>query len=125
VLDRSYFNQPQLPVFNDDGGDDNKPFLVGPDAAMVNLKSVRLVVRSEGNQASVMMDPPLANVRLENQIKVSGPANCPAWPKLRFVPETRAEGTVLVAAGEIPRGCSAQTYMSLLDHPGYTAGAIR
>ncbi|KAF1004044.1 MAG: D-alanyl-D-alanine carboxypeptidase DacB [Pseudomonas sp.] len=125
VLDRSYFNQPQLPVFNDDGGDDNKPFLVGPDALMVNLKSVRLVVRTDGNKASVMMDPPLANVRLENQVQVTGAATCPAWPKLRFSPETQAGQTVLVASGQIPLGCSAQTYMSLLDHPAYAAGAVR
>lgn len=125
IVDNSYFVQPQLPVFNDDGNDDNKPFLVGPDAAMVNLKSVRLVVRGESNQATVTMDPPLANVRIENTIKITAPANCPAWPKLRFIPETRADGTVLAAGGEIPRGCSAQTYMSLLDHPAFTAGAVR
>ncbi len=41
VLDRSHFVQPQLPVFNDDGNDDNKPFLVKPDALMVNLKALR------------------------------------------------------------------------------------
>ncbi|MEH6364652.1 MAG: D-alanyl-D-alanine carboxypeptidase, partial [Pseudomonas marincola] len=32
VLDRSYFKQPQLPAFNDDGGDKNKPYLVTPDS---------------------------------------------------------------------------------------------
>jgi D-alanyl-D-alanine carboxypeptidase/D-alanyl-D-alanine-endopeptidase (penicillin-binding protein 4) len=31
VLDRSFFIQPQLPEFNDDGNDENKPFLVKPD----------------------------------------------------------------------------------------------
>jgi D-alanyl-D-alanine carboxypeptidase/D-alanyl-D-alanine-endopeptidase (penicillin-binding protein 4) len=31
VLDRSFFVQPQLPEFNDDGNDENKPFLVKPD----------------------------------------------------------------------------------------------
>ncbi|MCY1259949.1 D-alanyl-D-alanine carboxypeptidase [compost metagenome] len=125
VLDRSYFNAPQLPVFNDDGGDDNKPFLVGPDSLLVNLKSVRLVVRSESGKATVMMDPPLANVRLDNQIKVTGPATCPSWPKLRFNPVVQFDGATLVATGQIPKGCSAQTYMSLLDHPSFTAGAVR
>lgn len=68
VLDRSYFNIPQLPVFNDDGGDDTKPFLVGPDSLLVNLKSVRMVVRTDGNKVNVQMDPPLANVRIDNQV---------------------------------------------------------
>jgi D-alanyl-D-alanine carboxypeptidase len=43
VLDRSFFNQPQLPEFNDDGNDENKPFLVKPDALLVNLKALRFV----------------------------------------------------------------------------------
>ncbi|MGV8448960.1 hypothetical protein, partial [Pseudomonas aeruginosa] len=46
-------------------------------------------------------------------------------PKLRFSPVTQFDGTTLLATGQIPQGCSAQTYMSLLDHPGYTAGAVR
>jgi D-alanyl-D-alanine carboxypeptidase/D-alanyl-D-alanine-endopeptidase (penicillin-binding protein 4) len=33
ILDRSFFKQPQLPVFNDDGNDENAPFLVRPDAS--------------------------------------------------------------------------------------------
>lgn len=118
VLDRSYFNIPQLPVFNDDGGDDTKPFLVGPDSLLVNLKSVRMVVRTDGNKVNVQMDPPLANVRIDNQVKMTAPATCPAWPKLRFSPVTQFDGTTLLATGQIPQGCSAQTYMSLLDHPG-------
>lgn len=125
VLDRSYFNIPHLPVFNDDGGDDTKPFLVGPDSLLVNLKSVRMVVRTDGNKVNVQMDPPLANVRIDNQVKMTAPATCPAWPKLRFSPVTQFDGTTLLATGQIPQGCSAQTYMSLLDHPGYTAGAVR
>lgn len=116
---------PQLPVFNDDGGDDTKPFLVGPDSLLVNLKSVRMVVRTDGNKVNVQMDPPLANVRIDNQVKMTAPATCPAWPKLRFSPVTQFDGTTLLATGQIPQGCSAQTYMSLLDHPGYTAGAVR
>lgn len=103
VLDRSYFNIPQLPVFNDDGGDDTKPFLVGPDSLLVNLKSVRMVVRTDGNKVNVQMDPPLANVRIDNQVKMTAPATCPAWPKLRFSPVTQFDGTTLLATGQIPR----------------------
>ncbi len=79
-------NIPQLPVFNDDGGDDTKPFLVGPDSLLVNLKSVRMVVRTDGNKVNVQMDPPLANVRIDNQVKMTAPATCPAWPKAALQP---------------------------------------
>lgn len=47
VLDRSHFVQPELPVFDDDGGDQNKPFLVGPDSLLVNLKALRFIVRND------------------------------------------------------------------------------
>src|SRR5690606_13298161 len=69
VLDRSYFVQPKLPQFNDDGGDQNKPFLVGPDSLLINLKAVRMITRSDSGKVSVMMDPPLTNVRIDNQVK--------------------------------------------------------
>lgn len=45
---------------------------------------------------------------------------------LPFALPTLAQvNATLLATGQIPQGCSAQTYMSLLDHPGYTAGAVR
>lgn len=53
VLDRSHFVQPQLPEFNDDGNDDNKPFLVKPDALMVNLKALRFVTRNDDGRILV------------------------------------------------------------------------
>ncbi|TWI55704.1 D-alanyl-D-alanine carboxypeptidase/D-alanyl-D-alanine-endopeptidase (penicillin-binding protein 4) [Pseudomonas duriflava] len=125
VLDRGRFIKPQLPVFNDDGNDENKPFLVGPDALLVNLKSVRMVIRANDGQASVTMDPPLTNVRIENQVKALGKGKCPAWPEIRFNPVTQTDGTALIVTGSLPNGCSAQSYLSLLDHPSYTAGAVR
>lgn len=67
VLDRSYFNIPQLPVFNDDGGDDTKPFLVGPDSLLVNLKSVRMVVRAHRRQQGQRADGPAAGQRTHRQ----------------------------------------------------------
>lgn len=31
----------------------------------------------------------------------------------------------MIVTGQLTDGCSAQTYLSLLDHPGYAAGAVR
>ncbi|AYC33479.1 D-alanyl-D-alanine carboxypeptidase/D-alanyl-D-alanine-endopeptidase [Pseudomonas cavernae] len=125
VLDRSHFIQPQLPTFNDDGGDKNKPFLVGPDSLLVNLKAVRMITRTEGGKVSVAMDPPLTNVRIDNKVKALPAAKCPGWPDVRFNPVTQYDGTTLVVTGKLAEGCSAQSYLSLLDHPGYAAGAVR
>ncbi|MCY1284090.1 D-alanyl-D-alanine carboxypeptidase/D-alanyl-D-alanine-endopeptidase [compost metagenome] len=125
VLDRSHFVQPQLPVFNDDGGDQNKPFLVGPDSLLVNLKAVRLIARAEGGQVNLAMEPPIESIRIDNRVKVTKAAKCPSWPDVRYNPVTQFDGTTLIASGKLPEGCSAQAYMSLLDHPGYAAGAVR
>ncbi|MGQ7818482.1 D-alanyl-D-alanine carboxypeptidase/D-alanyl-D-alanine-endopeptidase [Pseudomonas sp. A46] len=125
VLDRSYFVPPQLPSFNDDGGDDNKPFLVGPDSLLVNLKAVRLIARAEGGKSNLAMEPPIESIRIDNKIKVTKAAKCPAWPNVRYNPVSQFDGTTLIASGSLPEGCSAQTYMSLLDHAGYAAGAVR
>lgn len=125
ILDRSHFVHPQLPSFNDDGGDKNKPFLVGPDSLLVNLKAVRLITRTSGGQVSVMMEPPLTNVRIDNQVKALPAAKCPGWPDVRFNPVSQYDGTTLIVSGKLAEGCSAQSYLALLDHPAYAAGAIR
>ncbi|WP_339544745.1 D-alanyl-D-alanine carboxypeptidase/D-alanyl-D-alanine endopeptidase [Pseudomonas sp. RA_35y_Pfl2_P32] len=124
VLDRSFFNQPQLPQFNDDGNDDNKPFLVKPDAAMVNLKALRFVARNDSGRVLISVEPPIASIRIENQVKAVNSKQCAGG--VRYNPVTQADGSVTVTvAGQLGDGCSSQTYLSLLDHATYTAGAVR
>jgi len=125
VLDRSFFVAPQLPAFNDDGGDANKPFLVKPDSLLVNLKAQRFITRAEGGKAHIAMDPPIATVRIDNQVRVLKAATCPAWPDIRYNAVEQYDGTTLIVSGQLAEGCSAQTYLSLLDHPSYAAGAVR
>ncbi|EZH84138.1 MAG: D-alanyl-D-alanine carboxypeptidase/D-alanyl-D-alanine-endopeptidase [Pseudomonas sp.] len=125
VLDRSFFVAPQLPAFNDDGGDANKPFLVKPDSLLVNLKAQRFITRAEGGKVSIAMDPPIATIRIDNQVRVLKAAKCPAWPDIRYNAVDQYDGTTLIVSGQLAEGCSAQTYLSLLDHPSYAAGAVR
>jgi serine-type D-Ala-D-Ala carboxypeptidase/endopeptidase (penicillin-binding protein 4) len=125
VLDRSHFVQPALPSFNDDGGDSHKPFLVTPDSLLVNLKALRFIARNEGGQVHIVAEPPIANIRIENRVKALPAAKCPGWPDVRYSPVSEAGGTRVVVTGQLAEGCSSQTYLSLLDHPGYAAGAIR
>ena len=125
VLDRSFFVAPQLPAFNDDGGDANKPFLVKPDSLLVNLKAQRFITRAEGGKVHIAMDPPIATVRIDNQVRVLKAATCPAWPDIRYNAVEQYDGTTLIVSGQLAEGCSAQTYLSLLDHPSYAAGAVR
>ncbi|WP_455925044.1 D-alanyl-D-alanine carboxypeptidase/D-alanyl-D-alanine endopeptidase [Pseudomonas putida] len=123
VLDRSYFIQPTLPVFDDDGGDENAPFLVRPDALMVNLKALRFVARNDGGKVSVTVEPPIASIHVDNQVKALASKDCGG--DVRYNPVTAPDGISVVVSGNLGEGCSSQTYLSLLDHPTYTAGAVR
>ncbi|MDU9409929.1 D-alanyl-D-alanine carboxypeptidase/D-alanyl-D-alanine-endopeptidase [Pseudomonas sp. zfem001] len=125
VLDRSFFVAPQLPAFNDDGGDANKPFLVKPDSLLVNLKAQRFITRAEDGKVSIAMDPPIASIRIDNQVRLLKAAKCPSWPDIRYNAVDQFDGTTLIVSGQLAEGCNAQTYLSLLDHPSYAAGAVR
>ncbi|MGK9064165.1 D-alanyl-D-alanine carboxypeptidase/D-alanyl-D-alanine endopeptidase [Stutzerimonas chloritidismutans] len=126
VLDRSHFVQPSLPVFDDDGNDKNKPFLVGPDSLLVNLKALRFIARNESGDVQVMVEPPIASVRIDNRIQALPRAKCPGWPDVRYNPMENEDGSVtVVATGKLAAGCSGQSYLALLDHQRYAAGAVR
>ncbi|MBS7661003.1 D-alanyl-D-alanine carboxypeptidase/D-alanyl-D-alanine-endopeptidase [Pseudomonas lalucatii] len=125
VLDRSHFVQPELPVFNDDGGDANKPYLVTPDALLVNLKALRFIARAENGKVRIAVEPPIADIRIDNRVKLLKPGKCPGWPDVRYNPVKQYDGTTVIVSGQLAEGCSAQTYLSLLDHPSYAAGAVR
>ena len=124
ILDRSFFEQPQLPVFNDDGNDKNKPFLVKPDSLMVNLKALRFVARNDAGKVLISVEPPIASIRIDNQVKAVNSKQCAG--DVRYNPVPQADGSVLVTvSGQLGDGCNSQTYLSLLDHATYTAGAVR
>lgn len=124
VLDRSHFVQPQLPVFDDDGNDKNKPFLVRPDSLMVNLKALRFITRNDGGKILVSVEPPIAAIHINNQVKALSSNKCTGDVLYNPVPE--ADGGISVTVtGQLGDGCNSQTYLSLLDHPTYTAGAVR
>ena len=126
VLDRSYFIQPNLPEFNDDGGDSNKPFLVRPDSLLINLKAMRFIARTDSGKVSVAVEPPMANVQIDNRVKPLKASKCKTYPDVVYNSVNNPNGGVTVtASGELAEGCSAQTYLSLLDHKDYAAGAVR
>jgi len=125
VLDRSHFVQPQTTTFNDDGGDSSKPFLVEPDSLLVNLKALRFIARAEPGRVQVSVEPPIAGMTIDNQVKALPAGACPDWPNVRYnlIPQDR--GHSMVVTGALPAGCSAQSYIAPLDHQTYAAGAVR
>jgi len=124
-LERTYFRHSTLPEFDDDGGDPLRPFLVEPDALLINFKAVRLVVRAEAGKIYLHMDPPLASVPMVNQVKrLPAQKNCPA-PVIGFHLREQEGTTSLLVKGQLAEGCRAEFYLSLLDHPNYAFDAVR
>ena len=126
VLERSHFRTDGQTPFDDDGGDSSKPYLVEPDALMVNLKTLRLIVRGEARGAAVQVEPPIPYISIDNRVKVTAASACPGWPQVTYNFQPQADGSLnVVASGQIPEGCSGQRYLSLLDHPAFTGGTVR
>lgn len=127
VLERSHFRTDGQTPFDDDGGDSSKPYLVEPDALMVNLKTLRFIVRGEARGASVQIEPPIPYITVDNRVSVTPAASCPGWPQVNYnvQPQAGSNHLTVIATGKIPEGCSGQRYLSLLDHPTYSAGAVR
>ncbi|ASK33088.1 D-alanyl-D-alanine carboxypeptidase/D-alanyl-D-alanine-endopeptidase (plasmid) [Alcanivorax sp. N3-2A] len=127
VLDGSYFRLPHgLPLFNDDGDDVHAPFLVEPDALLTNLNIFHIQMLARDSGVNAWLEPPLAGVKLDNQVTTSQSGGCPSSRRLGFEPATDANGTVTVTlTGNLPSGCRASDYLSLMNHADYTAALLR
>jgi len=124
-LERSYFFHPTSPDFDDDGGDPLRPFLVKPDALLVNFKSVRLVVRAEDGKVNLHMDPPLASLPMVSEVKLlPAKKTCPA-PLISFHLREQEQGASLLVKGQLAEGCRTEFYLSVLDHADYAFAAVR
>jgi D-alanyl-D-alanine carboxypeptidase/D-alanyl-D-alanine-endopeptidase (penicillin-binding protein 4) len=122
VLDRSYFAPPAHDPASFDA-EPLKPYNVGPDALLVNFKSVRFVFNpSDGGEAAdVRMEPPLESVAVAGAPRLVA-GECADWRAslaASFVNGTdRARAAF---AGRYPAACGERDwYVALLDHRHYT-----
>lgn len=81
VLDRTAFATQDIDPGAFDG-DPTRPYNVGPDAALLNFNAMRLtfVPDTAAGVVRIYPEPPLADVRIDNNLTLSnGP--CDAWPE--------------------------------------------
>ncbi len=124
VLDRSHFGLTgHDPAAFD--AEPLRPYNVGPDALLVNFKSVRFAFEpnAAGDAVDLQMEPPLPQVALgTSPTLVDG--DCGNWRRSvsgSFVNEPAA--AVVAFPGQYPRGCGARDWnVALLDHPAYVHG---
>jgi serine-type D-Ala-D-Ala carboxypeptidase/endopeptidase (penicillin-binding protein 4) len=121
VLDRSYFAS----VVHDPAAFDAeplKPYNVGPDALLVNFKSVRFVFapNAGGDATDVSVEPALDSVALRGAPRLAA-GDCGDWRSaLGASFDNRANTAGATFGGRYPASCGEREwYVALLDHPHY------
>ncbi|MDQ2963464.1 MAG: D-alanyl-D-alanine carboxypeptidase/D-alanyl-D-alanine-endopeptidase [Pseudomonadota bacterium] len=121
VLDRSHF----APVAHDPAAFDAeplKPYNVGPDALLVNFKSVRFVFapNAAGDATDIRVEPALDNVALRGAPKLVA-GDCGDWRSaLSASFDDRADAAGATFGGRYAGSCGVRDwYVALLDHPHY------
>jgi len=121
VIDRSFF----APVAHDAAafdGEPLKPYNVGPDALLVNFKSVRFAFAPprQGDAPVVVVDPPLSSIAVGALPKLAAGA-CGDWrAHLAAVFLDRVTRAEVAFPGRYAASCGEREWwVSLLDHPAY------
>ena len=124
VLDRSFFAPiPHNPAAFD--GEPLKPYNVGPDALLVNFKSVKFAFapNAAGDATQLVVLPALAAVTVSAAPPLAR-GECGDWRGAigaTFV--DRGSSADVRFAGRYPADCGEREWwVSLLDHPQYVAG---
>ncbi len=127
VLDRSHFAR----VDHDPGGFDQeplRPYNVGPDALLLNFKSVRFqfVPDADRQTVALLAEPQPVQLDVVNLVKL-GAGPCNDW-RAALRPEffSHDGNARLVFTGIYPAACGEKTWhFGLLDHPQYVHGVFR
>ena len=128
VFDRSHF----APDRHDPAGFDGeplRPYNVGPDALLLNYKSLRLDFLPDGKARTlaVSAEPAPAQLDVVNLVKLSDGACSAAWHdtiRMDFVPGGAAARLILT--GSYPASCGEKSrHVAVLEHPQFVAGVFR
>lgn len=112
VLDASLWAlPPHDPAAFDGRGE--RPYNVGPSALLLNYNALRLTLVTDpaGPRPRLMMDPPLAGIRLDNRVQQE-PGPCEAWHRqlaARLLPAAEG-GQSLAVEGRWRRDCGRRDW---------------
>ena len=107
-------------------GDPSQPYNVRPNAALMNFKATRLVVRPEGRSVTLGLDPPLAGVDLVNEVRLA-PGPCRAGVAGLTIRDAGTEQAPKVrVTGPYSAGCGEQsTMVAVLNHRQFVHGFFK
>jgi D-alanyl-D-alanine carboxypeptidase/D-alanyl-D-alanine-endopeptidase (penicillin-binding protein 4) len=117
VIDDAIFDTGARSV-DDFDGDPSQPYNVRPFGALMNFKAARVVVRPDGRRAALAFDPALADVAIENRVRlVRGPCRHDAGGLQVRDAGSRGRTPVVRVAGRYSRACGEQgLFAAMLDH---------
>lgn len=122
VLDRSAFDL----AAHDPAAFDNDPiraYNVGPDALLLNFNAIRLQMIPNGDKVSILIEPELAGITLDNRVTLSVQGECDNWSDA-VLPQLN--GTTLLIQGTFPAACGErEQHVSLLPHSDYVYTVFR
>jgi D-alanyl-D-alanine carboxypeptidase/D-alanyl-D-alanine-endopeptidase (penicillin-binding protein 4) len=129
VLDRSYF----LPGEDYDPGrfdeQPTRPYNTGPDALLVNFKSVRVqfIPDLEARAVHIVTEPVLAPVQVVNDLTLDAKGPCGDWlGKLKLDAQGNAQSARFVFGGVFAASCGERVrHFSVLSHPQYVSALFR
>lgn len=125
ILDGSFYQIESLESFDGEPGDRFRPFMVDGNSLLVNFNAQRFIVTGQLSGATVSSDPFIPDVQVDNQVKVTPPANCNSQTQVFYHPRLVDQQLTLRVSGSIPEGCSTYKYFAFMDHERYAAGIIR
>ncbi len=124
VLDRTYF---RLPSHDPAAFDQEplRPYNVGPDALLVNFKSVRFAFAPDARLGTVAVrtEPPLTEVAVDGtpQLAAGDCGDWRVWTGAAWI--NQASFGRVAFGGNYPQSCGERDWnVALLDHPHYVAG---
>ena len=128
VFDRSHFEATDHDPARFDQ-EPLRPYNVGPDALLLNYKSIRLafVPDSERKAVAVLAEPMPTNFDLVNLVKLGdGPCSTVWYEGIRMDLAHASAATRLILTGTYPAACGEkQRHVSVLSHPQYVVGVFR
>lgn len=117
LLDRAYFAEPDIDPGLFDGRP-TRPYNAGPDALLVNFRSVRLtfVPDAETRSVRILAEPPLPEFGIVNRLEWAD-APCDGWPEDAVADMTKL---TLTFEGRYPASCGEQVkFFTLLPPNDY------
>lgn len=127
VLDRSYFdNGAHDPARFD--AEPLRPYNVGPDALLVNFKTIRFTFTPDAaaGTVQVLADPKPAQLEVVQSVK-AGQGACGDWrSRLKADFHSGISAARVAFAGLYPADCGERNWnVALLSHPDYIYGVFR